>query len=152
MESKRVSLWGQDQFDKYWVDTAAQQKETAERLDGVPVSREIDAVWKSLNDDERIVIEHLLLSGSPTAVALIEGGAFDGLVEKGLLRRPPGVGSLMIYQHQTTYDIPSAIWDILNERIEDFLPDAVANRKKRLAETTKRLDESMIVISPKFRQ
>lgn len=152
MASKRVSLWGRDQFDKYWVDTAAQQKETAERIDGVPVAREIDAVWKSLNDGERLVIEHLLLSGSPTAVALIEGGSFDGLVEKGMLRRPPGVGTVMIYQHQTTYDIPSAIWEVLNARIEDFLPDAVANRKRRLAETAKRLDGAMIVIGPKYRQ
>ena len=152
MASKRVSRWGQDQFDKYWVDTAAQQKETAERLDGVPVARRIDAVWKSLDDGERLVIEHLLLSGSPTAVALIEGGAFDGLVEKGMLRRPPGVGTVMIYQHQTTYDIPSAIWEVLNERIEDFLPDAVANRERRLAETAKRLDGAMIVIGPKHRQ
>lgn len=152
MTSKRVSLWGRDQFDKYWVDTAAQQKETAERIDGVPVAREIDAVWKSLDDDERLVIEHLLLSGSPTAVALIEGGSFDGLVEKGMLRRPPGVGTVMIYQHQTTYDIPSAIWGVLNERIEDFLPDAVASRERRLAETAKRLDGAMIVIGPKYRQ
>lgn len=152
MTSKRVSLWGRDQFDKYWVDTAAQQKETAERIDGVPVAREIDAVWKSLGNDERLVIEHLLLSGSPTAVALIEGGAFDGLVEKGMLRRPPGVGTVMIYQHQTTYDIPSAIWEVLNERIEDFLPDAVASRGRRLAETAKRLDGAMIVIGPKYRQ
>lgn len=152
MASKRVSFWGRDQFDKYWVDTAAQQKETAERLDGIPIAREIDAVWQSLDDDERLVIEHLLLSGSPTAVALIEGGTFDGLVEKGLLRRPPGVGSLMIYQHQTTYDIPGAVWGVLNDRIEDFLPDAVANRERRLAETARRLGGAMIVVNPKFRQ
>jgi hypothetical protein len=151
MASKRVSLWGRGQFDKYWTDTAAQEKATAERRDGVPIAQNIDAVWKGLTDDERLIIEHLLLSGSPTAVALIEGGVVDSLTEKGLLRKPPGVGTLMIYQHQTTYDVPSAVWQALNDRIDDFLPAAEAQRRDRLAETTKRLDGSLIVVNPKNR-
>ncbi len=151
MSSKRVSLWGRDQYEKYWVDTNRQQQETADRLNGVPVAEDIDAVWKSLNEDERLVIEHLLLSGSPTAVALIEGGAFDGLVEKGMLRRPPGVGTMLIYQHQTTYDVPSAAWQVLNQRIDEFIPGDTAERKRRFAETSRRIGESLIVVSPKNR-
>lgn len=151
MASKRVSLWGRDQFNKYWSDTAAQEKATAERRDGVSIAQDIDAVWKGLSDGERLVIEHLLLSGTPTAVALIEGGAFDSLVEKGLLRKPPGVGTLMIYQHQTTYDVPSAVWQTLNDRIGEFLPIAESEYRERLAETTRRLDGSLIVISPQNR-
>jgi hypothetical protein len=151
MSLKRVSLWGRDQYEKYWVDTNRQQQETADRLNGVPVAEDIDAVWKSLTEDERLVIEHLLLSGSPTAVALIEGGAFDGLVEKGMLRRPPGVGTMLIYEHQTTYDVPSAAWQALNQRIDEFIPGDTAERKRKFAETTQQVGESLIVVSPKNR-
>ncbi len=151
MTSKRVSLWGRNQFDTYWTATAAQEKETAARRDGVPVARDIDAVWQGLTTDERLMIEHLLFSGSPTMVSLIEGSIVDALVEKGLLQKPPGVGILMIYQHQTTYTVPAAIWDVLNSRPDSFFPSNEIERNQRLRETTDRFDGMVVVINPKKR-
>ena len=133
MASKRVSLWDQAHRKRYLSETKDATERAIARREGVHTAQALDSVWGGLSADERSLIEYLLIVGSPTLVALYDDGFLDRLVEKGLLRKPVGVGTLLMNELETAYDVPEAVWKGLNDRKAEFLPCAEAERRRQLS-------------------
>ncbi|MBM3356984.1 MAG: hypothetical protein FJY54_04580 [Betaproteobacteria bacterium] len=93
-------------------------------------------------------MEYLLLVGSPTVVALHDEGLLDGLVAKGLLRRPPGVGTLFMSHYETTYDVPAAVWQSMNDGRKRYLPYAGAQLEAQRRQARERLHAKILVLEP----
>jgi len=93
-------------------------RKAAAELNGDPVAENLENIWAGLSGEEQKFIEYLYLSERRTVVALYEDGLFSGLMSKGLLQVPPGVGTLFMQYLQTTYTIPIAVWTYLRDRPE----------------------------------
>ena len=137
MSAKRVSLWTSSDSERYLNEAAQAAVDVAERQEGAHTARNLTAIWGELSPEERLLIEYMLMTGSTTCVAIHNDGLLDALVEKGMLQKPPGVGTVFMQYHDTTYDVPPAVWRTLNERRTDFLPSSSAEieRMKQSART-----------------
>lgn len=139
MGEKRVRLWGDDRHAAYWRDVGeAEQVATAKKY-GEYTARDLDARWAALEDDERALLELLVLSERRAVVALYEDPLCNALVEKELLQIPAGVGTLLMQHLETTFKVPRAVWSELCARKEDFVPCTEPEARERLAEVVGRV-------------
>lgn len=148
MGSKRVSLWDRQHRERYLEASEEAAARAAARHDGEHTARDLPELWPGLTPDEKSVMEYLLLVGSPTVVALHDDGLLDGLVAKGLLQRPAGVGTLFMNHYETTYDVPAAVWQALNAGRDRFLPYADAEIEQRRRHARERLQAKILVLTP----
>lgn len=146
MTSKRVSLWDREHRERYLSASRESAAQAAARRDGEHTARDLPRVWEGLTSDEKLVMEYLLLLGKSTVVALHDEGLLDGLTAKGLLRKPPGVGTLFMHRYETTYDVPAAVWRAMNDGRARFLPYSEAELDRRRQEAHKRLCEKILVL------
>ncbi len=137
MSKKRKSLWDDATLEKYL--TAAEQlaRKSASEQNGEQIAENLENLWPRLEDEERHFIEFLYLSEKRTAVALYEDGLFSGLMSKGLLQTPPGVGTLFMQYLQTTYSVPVAVWNFLHDRPDLFFSHNEKGKGRRLEELTR---------------
>lgn len=140
MTEKRVPLWDSDTQTQYWVASDRLALETAAKKDGGHTVKSLDAVFDELPVKDRSFIEYLLLLEKYTAVALYDDDLFTSLVNKGLLRVPPGVGTLFMQRLQTAYSVPKAVWEALNHRRGNLVPDDPTEWNRRLEELIKHFD------------
>lgn len=134
MTKKRESLWNAATLENY-LDTSDQlARKAAAELNGEPVAENLEYIWAGLSGEEQKFIEYLYLSERRTVVALYEDGLFSGLMSKGLLQVPPGVGTLFMQYLQTTYTIPIAVWKYLQDRPELFFSSGEGNKASRTKE------------------
>jgi hypothetical protein len=143
MTSKRASLWDRARYLAASKEAAAQ---VTARRNGEHTVRVLPDIWPTLTSGEKSVMEYLLLVGSPTVVALHNEDVLDGLVLKGLLQRPVGVGTLLMNHYETTYDVPAAVWRALNDGRRRFLPYSGAELERRRRETRERLHGRILVL------
>ncbi|MEE8505030.1 MAG: hypothetical protein V3S40_02290 [Kiloniellales bacterium] len=121
MATKRRPLWNRDNQLSYWSAKEAAELRASDRQQGQHTARALARVWAGLNARERAVMERLLTSGRNSVVGLYEDELLDGLVSKGLLQVPPGVGTLLMREMETTFTVPSAVWRELTGRKDEFL-------------------------------
>ena len=140
MTEKRLPLWDRNKQAQYRVASERLALETAARKDGEHTVASLDAILGDLSVEERSFLEYLLLSGKYTVVALYEDRLFTSLVKKGLLQVPPGVGTILMQRLQTAYSVPRAVWEALNQRCGNLIPDADPDRTRRLEELIKHFD------------
>jgi hypothetical protein len=146
MTSKRVSLWGHEHRERYLAASREAAEQAAARRDGEHTARDLAHLWQGLTPEEKDVMEYLLLKGSPTIVALHDDGLLDGLIAKGLLQKPAGVGTLFMNHYETTYDVPAAVWRALNDSRHHFLPYSEADSGRRCQEAHERLHGRILVL------
>ena len=132
MNKKRESLWTVDIKAKYTDMAERKEREAKATRNGEPVAENLEAIWVSLSQEERHLIEYLSLSGKRALVAFFDDGLFSGLMTKGLLHIPQGVSTVFIQSHQTTYTIPRAVWKLLQERSNPFHFFKGTNKEKRI--------------------
>lgn len=148
MAAKRPSLWNQEDGERYRADAESAAAGLAARRDGVHTAGNLDEIWRRLAPAERLVMEYLLLIGSPTVVSLHNDGFLDPLVDKGLLQKPVGVASVFLNYHDTTYDVPPAVWSALNADRARFLPTSPAERDRLRTAARERLKDAIRVFEP----
>lgn len=137
MTGKRPRLWNAESSAAYWQDTdAAARRATAAKY-GEDTAREIDAVWQTLEDDQRALLEWLLLCERRSVVAAYDNELCNELVARRLLQIPPGVGTLLMQDLETTFKIPRAVWRELNENKERFVPCREPEASERLAQLSR---------------
>ena len=134
MNKTRVSFWNADSLEKYSDRTDQIARKAAAEQNGEPIAENLENIWTGLSEDEKQLIEYLYLSERRTVVVLREDGVFSGLLSKGLLQTPPGVGTLFKQYLQTTYTIPIAVWKLLQKRPGLVFPHSEENKERRLNE------------------
>jgi hypothetical protein len=148
MTPKRLSLWDHKHRERYLAATKEAAACAAARRDGEHTVRALPGIWQALTPEEKAFMEYLLISGSSTVVALHDEGLLDGLVGRGLLQKPVGVGTLFMHDYETTYDVPAAVWRALNDRRHHFLPYSEAELARRREEVGERLRDNILVLKP----
>jgi hypothetical protein len=143
-----MSLWDDEHRERYLAASDEARARANARHDGEHTACELPRVWQRLTRDERSVMEYLLLMGSPTVVALHDEGLLDGLVAKGLLQRPSGVGTLFMSHYETTYDVPIAVWQSMNDRRQRYLPYSDTELEAWREQARKRLHAKILVLEP----
>ena len=132
-------LWdGQKQRD-YWLEKKQAVLKAEERRDGKHTAKHIDSIWKDLTDDEKSIIEFLVLSERSTFIAKFEDDTFSSLTSKGLLQVPPGVGTLFMQKMETAYRVPVAVWAVLSKDHTRFFSQTLSPINKHLADLKKRI-------------
>ncbi|GBE44823.1 hypothetical protein BMS3Bbin10_02928 [bacterium BMS3Bbin10] len=137
MNEKRESLWDAETLEKYLDTTEQLARKSASEQNGEHIAENLENIWAGLEEEERFFIEYLYLSEKPTAVAPYEDGLFSGLMSKGLLRTPPGVGTLFMQYLQTTYSVPAAVWNYLRDRPDLFFSHDEKGKRRRLEDLTR---------------
>ena len=88
-------------------------------MSSVSITKE-NNLWllSSLSAEQSNFVEYLLLSQKNTVVARYDTAddLLPGLVEKGLLQTPTGVGTVSLLKLTTTFRVPIAVWKALNKR------------------------------------
>ena len=123
MDTKHRPLWNRESRTSYWSAKEEAEQRAAERQQGQHTARALAQVWAGLSAGERAAMERLLTSGCNSVVGLYEDELLGGLVSKGLLQVPPGVGTLLMRKMETTFTVPEAVWSELTGRRDEFLPD-----------------------------
>jgi hypothetical protein len=136
MNKKRESFWNADSLEKYSDRTEQLARKSVAEQNGEPIAENLENIWAGLSEDEQQLIEYLYLSERRTVVVLREDGVFSGLLSKGLLQTPPGVGSLFMQYLQTTYTIPIAVWKLLQKRPGLFFSHREENKARQLKQLT----------------
>jgi hypothetical protein len=132
MTGKRVPLWDAGRQAAYREATKRRTRDAAARRDGADTAAGLDAIWAALGAEERRFMDYLLLSGRRTLIARVEDSLFTGLMAKGLLRVPPGVGTLLMQNLRTTYVVPPAVWRALKDRPGGKASDGGPGEARRL--------------------
>lgn len=149
MAAKRPTLWNRADGERYRAEAERAAASQIAHRDGVPIAESLDEIWHRLPPAERLVMEYLLLVGSSTVVSLHNDGFLDPLVAKGLLQKPMGVASVFLNYHDTTYDVPPAVWTALNANRARFLPSAPDELDRLRTAARERLkDEIRVFDSP----
>ena len=148
MAAKRPILWNSKDSERYRADAERAVAGMAARRDGVHTAGNLDETWRRLGPAERLMMEYLLLIGSPTVVSLHNDGFLDAVVDKGLLQKPIGVASVFLNYHDTTYDVPPAVWSALNANRARFLPDSPAELDRLRTAARARLKDQIRVFEP----
>lgn len=139
MTSKRTRLWDGNTQAAYWDAAQDAQRRAAAWRDGEDAAARLDAIWPGLSDDERAVMDYLLLAGRRSLIGPYEDPVLDALEAKGLLQVPPGVGTLLMRKMETTFRVAPAVWREIETRRGDFLPTDAEAAAARLAAATARL-------------
>ena len=148
MAAKRPILWNSNDSQRYRADAERAATDMAARRDGVHTAENLDETWRNLAPAERLLMEYLLLIGSPTVISLHNDGFLDALVDKGLLQKPIGVASVFLNYHDTTYDVPSAVWSALSANRARFLPDSPSELDRLRTAAQESLKDHIRVFDP----
>ena len=136
-------MWNAATLKKYVNSTERSAQESAAKINGDSTAENLELIWASLEDEEKLFIEFLYLSEKRTAIALYEDSLFSGLLSKGLLQTPPGVGALCRQYFQTTYSIPLAVWEYLHDRPELFFAQDENMKALRLEELARHFNDRL---------
>jgi len=139
----RETFWNAASSETYASATEEKKRQAVAEHDGEHIASNLENIWKTLGGEERQLIEYLYLSDKPTVVALNEIELYTGLMEKGLLHTPPGVGTLFMEYSQTTYTIPNAVWAYLQKHSEHFFTFELNGKSQRLKELTLHFKEQV---------
>ena len=131
--TSRKHLWDKEKQRNYWSEKELDSRKAKERRHGEHTAKAIDRIWKELTDDEKSIIEFLILSKRNTFIAKYEDDLFISLTSKGLLQVPPGVGTQFMQKMETAYSIPSPVWTVLSRDHNRFFPKASGATNKRIA-------------------
>ncbi len=117
MSDKRISLWDNNKKAEYTSKHESQTTELVAKSKGEHTAAKIDSVLASLSEEELNFVKYLILSERNTVVARYdsEDTLLPGLVEKGLLQLPTGVGTVSLLKLTTTFRVPIAVWKVLND-------------------------------------
>lgn len=146
MVRKRESLWNAATLEKYVDRTEQSARNSVAERNGEHTAENLESIWLDLTRDEKLFIEYLYLSEKRAAIALYEEGLFSGLMSKGLLQTPPGVGTLFMQYLQTTYAIPIAVWDSLHDRPSQFFSHDDIDKGRRLKQLTRHFNDRVDVL------
>ncbi len=126
MNERRYSLWNSSRKAEYTANHDTQASQLVAESKGEHTAQKIEEVLAALSLEQYEFLEYLLLSQKNTVVARYDTSdpLFPGLVEKGLLQLPTGVGTVSLLKLTTTFRVPIAVWKALNERTEK--PDLTA--------------------------
>jgi len=136
MTKKRFSLWDSSKQAEYTADYDSQAVQLVARNNGEYTAQKIETVLSTLSSEQSNFVEYLLLSKKNTVVARYDStdALLPGLVEKGLLQLPTGVGTVSLLKLTTTFRVPIAVWKALNEHREAPLFEAGVTQSERLLE------------------
>ena len=139
MTKIRKPLWDSQKHRDYWLEKKQATLKLEEKRDGEHTAKQIDGIWKDLTEDEKSIIEFLVLSNCRTFIAKFEDDVFSSLILKGLLQIPPGVGTIFMQKMATAYSIPVAVWALLLRDHGRFfsqkphpIDERIENLKKRI--------------------
>ena len=130
--TSRKHLWDREKQRNYWSEKELASRKAKERRHGEHTAKAIDRIWKELTDDEKTIIELLILSKRNTFIAKYEDDLFISLTSKGLLQVPPGVGNLFMQKMETAYSVPIAVWEVLSREHKRFFSEVSAPIDERL--------------------
>ena len=131
--TSRKHLWDREKQRNYWSEKKLASRKAKERRHGEHTAEAIDRIWTELTDDEKSIIEFLILSKRNTFIAKYEDDLFISLTSKGLLQVPPGVGNLFMQKMETAYSVPIAVWKVLSREHNRFFSKASGATNKRIA-------------------
>ena len=136
MNERRSSLWDSDKKAQYTANHDSQATKLVAKNKGEHTAQKIEMVLGTLSLEQSNFVEYLLLSQKNTVVARYDttDALLPGLVEKGLLQLPTGVGTVSLLKLTTTFRVPIAVWEALNERTEAQHFEARLEKSKRLLE------------------
>ncbi len=141
--TKRTRLWTSDRHSEYWASQDEAERRANAHKYGEYTAADLDRIWRALGEDERALLEYLLLSGRRSVVALYEDPLCNALVERKLLQTPAGVGTLLMQNLETTFKIPRAVWEEMNLRKEELLSGGgsgtAPDRDERLRELSEKI-------------
>jgi len=142
MTEKRLSLWDSSKKDDYSTNHDRQTLQLLAKNNGEHTAKDLDTVLAGLSPEQSNFVEYLLLSEKNTVVARYDSSdaLLPGLVEKGLLQLPTGVGTVSVLKLTTTFRTPKAVWKALNERRGALVPETRSGQEKRLEELTKQFE------------
>ena len=120
MNERRYSLWNSSKKAEYTANHDTQASQLVAESKGEHTAQKIEEVLAALSLEQSNFVEYLLLSQKNTVVARYDTSdpLFPELVEKGLLQLPTGVGTVSLLKLTTTFRVPIAVWQALNERTE----------------------------------
>ena len=133
MIKNRKSLWDSQKQRDYWSEKKQATRKAEEKRHGVHTADDIDTIWGKLTDDERSLIEFLVLSKRSTFIAKYQDDLLISLTSKGLLQVPPGVGTFFMQKMETAYSIPTAVWTVLSRDHNRFFSKTSGSIDNRLA-------------------
>jgi len=139
LTKNKKPLWDSQKQRDYWLEKKQAVLRAEERRDGKHTAKHIDSIWKSLTDDEKSIIEFLVLSERSTFIAKTEDDTFSSLTSKGLLQIPPGVGTLFMQKMETAYSVPVAVWAVLSKDRTRFFSKTPNSIDKHVADLKKRI-------------
>ena len=150
MTIKRESFWNAASREQYTATSMQLAQKTIARKNGEPTAQMLEATWPDLSSEEKLFIEYLCLSDKRTVVALYEDELFTELMSKGLLRTPPGVGTIFMRHLQTTFSIPFAVWSLLREKPELFYGRNENDKDQRIDSLTQHFNDRVdtLLIGP----
>jgi hypothetical protein len=146
MTKKRESFWNADIQARYIDRVEQKEKKAVAKRNGEPVAENLEVVWAKLSQEEKHLIEYLFLSKKPSLVAFFDNGLFSGLMSKGLLKIPQGVSTVFIQSHQTTYTIPQAVWESLQDRYDLFPSLKDINKNNRIDDLSRQFEDQVEVL------
>ena len=133
MIKDRKSLWDSKMQGDYWSEKKQASRKAEEKRHGEHTADDIDTIWGKLTDDERSLIEFLVLSKRSTFIAKFQDDLLFSLTSKGLLQVPPGVGTFFMQKMETAYSIPTAVWTVLSRDHNRFFSKTFSSINKRIA-------------------
>jgi hypothetical protein len=141
--TKRTPLWTSDRHSDYWESKDEAERRANAQKYGEHTAADLDRIWLALGEDERALLEYLLLSGRRSVVALYEDSLCNALVERKLLQTPAGVGTLLMQNLETTFKIPRAVWEVMNLRKAEFLSGGASGSTPERDERLRELSEKI---------
>ena len=145
---KRSSLWNAERNKNYWHEKDTHEAATEAALRGEPVAARLGEVFDEMSEDERDFIEFLVLSEFRKIIAEFEIDLLKRLVSKDLLQLRPGVGTRFMQAYQTSFSVPEAIWEALNEGREKLFNLRGRSTADRILDLRRRLGENLDGIVP----
>ena len=108
MTEKRLSLWDSSKKDDYSTNHDRQTLELLAKNNGEHTAKDLDSVLAGISPEQSNFVEYLLLSEKNTVVARYDSSdvLLPGLIEKGLLQLPTGVGTVSVLKLTTTFPSP----------------------------------------------
>ena len=141
--TKRMRLWTSDRHSEYWDSKEEADRRANAHKYGEYTAADLDRIWPALGDDQRALLEYLLLSGRRSVVALYEDPLCNALVDAKMLQIPAGVGTLLMQNLETTFKIPRAVWEEMNLRKAELLSgdgsDVAPDPDDRLRELSEKI-------------
>lgn len=110
----RKSLWDASKRAAYETGHEKSRSDLFDQREGRKIADALEDHWHTLTPSEAALVEYLILMERRIVLARQADKVIDGLVEKGFLSPPPGVGALFLRYQQTTYSVRRALWQALN--------------------------------------